>query len=169
VCSANGEITTRIGQLGVHGQETKNAHAFYGTNSRLDEIHAAMLRVKLPHLDTRNRRRREIARHYDERLRGHVRVPICDPRREAVYHQYVIRTPQRDALRAHLSAEGIGSGVHFPTPIHRQAAWLRAIGPAPSLPTAERAANEVLSLPVHPDLTDTEVGRVANAVCAFFS
>jgi dTDP-4-amino-4,6-dideoxygalactose transaminase len=147
----------------------KNEHSLYGTNSRLDELHAAMLRVKLPYLDARNRRRREIAAYYDGRLAGCVVTPFTAPDRESVYHQYVIRTPRREALRASLAADGIDTGIHYPTPVHRQPAWQRTVGPSPSLPVAERTANELLSLPVYPDLTDAEVERVADGVSRFFS
>jgi dTDP-3-amino-3,4,6-trideoxy-alpha-D-glucose transaminase len=125
--------------------------------------------VKLLRLADRNHRRRDIAAYYDERLAGCVVTPFTAPDRESVYHQYAIRTPQRDALRAHLGTAGIDTGVHYPTPIHRQPAWLRTVGPAPSLPVAERDAHELLSLPVYPDLPDVEVERVADAVSRFFS
>jgi dTDP-3-amino-3,4,6-trideoxy-alpha-D-glucose transaminase len=81
----------------------------------------------------------------------------------------VIRTPARDALREHVQARGIDTGVHYPVPIHRQPAWLRTFGETPALPRAEQAACEMLSLPVHADLTDTEVERVAEAVTSFFA
>jgi dTDP-4-amino-4,6-dideoxygalactose transaminase len=146
----------------------KNEHAFYGGNSRLDELHAAMLRVKLRVLTARNERRAQIASYYNERLAGLVVTPPTDPRRVAVFHQYVIRTPKRDDLRSFLTAEGIETGVHYPTPIHRQAAWRAQYGDGPALPRAERVAREILSIPVFPELTDAEVERVAEAVARFF-
>jgi dTDP-4-amino-4,6-dideoxygalactose transaminase len=161
-------VAERVKLLGTHGQVQKNQHDFYGANSRLDELQAAMLRVKLRNLEARNRRRREIAARYTERLRDVVTSPCEDGGRVAVYHQYVIRTPERDALRAHLAARDIETGVHYPVPIHRQPAWLTTFGEAPTLPRAEQAAREMLSLPVHADLTDEEVERVASAVDGFF-
>jgi dTDP-4-amino-4,6-dideoxygalactose transaminase len=161
-------LAQRVKLLGTHGQVKKNEHAFYGTNSRLDELHAAMLRVKLRRLDARNRRRAEIAAFYGARFGQLVTVPPADPTRVHVYHQYVVRTPAREALRAHLAAHEIETGVHYPVPIHRQPAWRDAFGEPPALPRAERAAAEILSLPVHPDLTDAEVERVADAVVEFF-
>jgi len=152
----------------THGQVRKNEHELYGANSRLDELHAAMLRVKLKQLDARNRRRAAIAAYYSEHLGQLVIPPLADPTRTHVYHQYVVRTPARDALRAHLVARGIETGVHYPVPIHRQPAWLRAYGETPPLPRAEQAAREMLSLPVHADLTDEEVERVADGVVQFF-
>ena len=127
-----------------------------------------MLRVKLRHLSARNERRAQIAGHYTERLAGLVVTPPADPRRVAVYHQYVVRTPKRDELRAFLTSEGIETGIHYPTPIHRQAAWRTRWDDVPALPHAERAAREIVSLPVFPDLTDGEVERVADSVVRFF-
>jgi len=168
VSTDNAGVAERVKLLGTHGQAQKNQHELYGTNSRLDELHAAMLRVKLRGLEARNRRRREIAAYYTERLRPFVTTPYEDGRRVAVYHQYVIRTPQRDALRTHLAAREIETGVHYPVPIHRQPAWLGAYGESPALPRAEQAAREMLSLPVYADLTDDEVERVASAAAGFF-
>src|SRR2546425_3869335 len=168
VSTDDADLAERVKRLGTHGQLRKNEHGLYGTNSRLDELHAAMLRVKLEHLDPRNRRRAAIAAYYSERLGQLVIPPLADPTRTHVYHQYVVRTPPRDALRAHLLARGIETGVHYPVPIHRQPAWLRAYGETPPLPRAEQAAREMLSLPVHADLTDEEVERVADGVVQFF-
>jgi len=168
VSTNDAALAGRVRLLGTHGQAAKNEHVCYGTNSRLDELQAAMLQVKLRLLDARNRRRAAIAQHYDERLGGRVTVPPRDPTRTHVYHQYVVRTPRRDALRRHLAAHEIETGVHYPVPIHRQPAWVRAFGETSPLPRAEQAAREILSLPVHPDLTDTEVERVVDAVVAFF-
>lgn len=162
------QLAQRVRWLGTHGQVKKNEHALYGGNSRLDELHAAMLRVKLRHLAARNARRAAIAAYYTERLAGLVTPPPADPRRISVYHQYVVRTPRRDDLRAFLAAEGIETGIHYPTPIHRQPAWRAQWAETPALPRAERAAREILSLPVFPDLTDAEVERVADAVARFF-
>jgi dTDP-4-amino-4,6-dideoxygalactose transaminase len=161
-------MAERVRLLGTHGQVRKNEHAFFGQNSRLDELQAAMLRVKLRLLDARNARRAEIAAHYSECLRDLVVTPPEDPTRVHVYHQYVVRTPRREALRAWLAEHDIDTGVHYPVPIHRQPAWLHAYGETPALPRAERAAREILSLPVHADLTDAEVERVTERVAAFF-
>ena len=161
-------IAERVRLLGTHGQVRKNEHELYGANSRLDELHAAMLRIKLRHLEARNRRRAAIAAYYGERFGRLVIPPLADPTRTHVYHQYVVRTPARDALRTHLAARGIETGVHYPVPIHRQPAWLRAYGETPPLPRAEQAAREMLSLPVHADLTDAEVESVADGVVEFF-
>jgi len=162
------DVAERVRWLGTHGQARKNEHVLYGTNSRLDEIQAALLRVKLRRLDARNRRRAQIAAHYDARFQGLLVTPLRHPERTHVYHQYVVRTPARDELRAHLTAHGIETGVHYPEPIHRHAAWLASYGEGPSLPVAERIAREMLSLPVHADLTNQEVERVSDAMLSFF-
>jgi dTDP-4-amino-4,6-dideoxygalactose transaminase len=169
VTTDDATVAATVRLLGTHGQEYKNEHVLYGGNSRLDELHAAMLRVKLRLLDARNRRRAAIAAHYDACLDGLVTTPLADPRRTHVYHQYVVRTSERDRLRAFLAEQAIDTGVHYPVPIHRQRAWLDAFGETPALPGAERVAREILSLPVHPDLTDAEVERVADAVVAYFA
>ena len=96
-------------------------------------------------------------------------TPPEDPTRTHVYHQYVVRTPSRDALRSHLGGYDIETGVHYPIPIHRQTAWLHTYGETPAMPRAEQAAREMLSLPVHADLSDAEVERVADAVAGFFA
>jgi|SRR5688572_6241368 len=163
------DVAERVRLFGTHGQAKKNEHVVYGGNSRLDELHAAMLRVKLRGLAARNERRAAIAGYYDERFAGLVVTPLVDSRRPSVYHQYVVRTPRRDDLRTFLASEGVGTGVHYPTPIHRHAAWRRRLGESPALPHAERAAREMLSLPVFPELTDDEVERVATTVVKFFA
>ena len=168
VATDDGALAEHIRLLGAHGQVKKNEHAFFGTNSRLDELQAALLRVKLRALDARNRRRADIAAYYTGRLGEVVVTPPCDASRFAVYHQYVVRTPQRERLRTYLAERDIETGIHYPVPIHRQPAWLRSYGEGPALPRAERAAREILSLPVHADLSDEEVERVADGVRDFF-
>ncbi|MFN8627909.1 MAG: DegT/DnrJ/EryC1/StrS family aminotransferase [Candidatus Binatia bacterium] len=169
VTTADAELWTRLRLLQTHGQEKKNHHVLYGFNSRLDEMQAAVLRVKLRHLDARNRRRQQIAAHYSERFSAFdVRVPRELPGEVHVYHQYVIRTSQRERLRAHLQGAGVETGIHYPVPLHRQPSWQRRYGASSSFPRAERLADEILSLPVFPDLTDAEVEHVVGAVTAFF-
>jgi len=176
ITTDNAEIAARVKHLGTHGQVKKNEHAFYGSNSRLDELHAAMLRVKLRTLDARNARRAAIAAYYTERFGALVVPPPDDPRRTHVFHQYVIRTPEREALREYLAGLEIETGIHYPVPIHRHPAWRDmfgdmlgdVFGEGPSLPRAELVAREMLSLPVHPDLTDGEVEHVAESVVRFF-
>ncbi len=135
-------------------------------NSRLDELQAAVLRVKLAHLDRANARRGTIAAEYDTAL---ARTAIRPPARRAgathVFHQYVVRVPDREAARARLREAGVGSAVHYPVPVHRQPAYEGrvALGPAACRAT-EAAASAVLSLPVYPELGDDEVCTVADAL-----
>jgi dTDP-4-amino-4,6-dideoxygalactose transaminase len=170
VTTADAEVLRRIRLLQVHGQEKKNVHVLYGFNSRLDELQAAVLRVKLRYLDARNQRRGHIAAYYRQRFSGlDVRLPLERPGEVHVYHQFVIRTAARERLQASLARAGIETGVHYPVPLHRQPAWLQRYGESPPLPCAERLAQEILSLPVFPDLTDAEVESVADAVVGFFA
>ncbi|HVO28137.1 MAG TPA: DegT/DnrJ/EryC1/StrS family aminotransferase [Candidatus Margulisiibacteriota bacterium] len=169
ITTADAELHTRVCLLGTHGQEHKNRHVLYGFNSRLDELQAALLRVKLRHLDARNRRRAAIAAYYNVRFASlDLRVRREQPGEVHVYHQYVVRSAQRDRLQAYLKAAGIETGIHYPVPLHRHPAWLRNYGESAPLPRAERLAREILSLPVFPDLTDAEVEQVADAVAGFF-
>jgi dTDP-4-amino-4,6-dideoxygalactose transaminase len=162
------ELAQRLRMLRNYGEEQRYHHTIRGFNSRLDEIQAAILRVKLRHLEGWNERRRAIAAGYEE-LMGHpdVRLPAEAPHARHVFHLYVIRATQRDALREHLLACEIGTQIHYPLPIYRQEAYAHLAVPAGACPEAERAANEVLSLPLYPELTDAQVEAVAEAVNAF--
>lgn len=169
VTTSDTNLLARLGLLRAHGQARKNQHVVYGFNSRLDELQAAVLRVKLRHLDDRNLRRRDIAAYYSGRFAGlDLRAPREHTGEVHVYHQYVIRTAQRDRLCAHLQAAGIETGIHYPLPLHRHPAWVERYGNGPRLRRSEQLAQEILSLPVFPDLTDAEVERVADAVASFF-
>jgi dTDP-4-amino-4,6-dideoxygalactose transaminase len=144
-------------------------HAIPGYNSRLDEIQAAILRVKLRHLDAWNTRRREIAAWYDAHLRHPaLALPREQPGCHHVYHLYVPRSPHRDALRAHLSARDVGTQIHYPVPLHHQEAFSASLGLGRGhCPVAERVADEVLSLPLYPELTAAQLKHVAAAVNTF--
>jgi aminotransferase EvaB len=133
-----------------------------GMNSRMDELQAAVLRVKLPHLDGWNRRRREIAARYDGAIahRG-IALPRAVGEGADVAHLYVVRTRQRESLRAHLAAAGVATDIHYPVPDHLQPGGCAA---SPKrLPGTEQACAEVLSLPCYPELTDAEIDAVAAA------
>ncbi|HYA42025.1 MAG TPA: DegT/DnrJ/EryC1/StrS family aminotransferase, partial [Syntrophobacteraceae bacterium] len=136
-----------------------------GYNSRLDELQAAILRVKLRHLDSDNLSRRRIASIYDDSLK-HTGIVLPRERQGAdhVYHQYVVRTPRRDSLRAYLGDRGIGTLVHYPVPVHRQPAYSNTAPPVPSLPVTEQIVDEILSLPIFPELGDQEVGMVCSQI-----
>jgi dTDP-4-amino-4,6-dideoxygalactose transaminase len=153
-----------------YGQKSRYVHVDpEGLNSRLDELQAAILRVKLRHLPAHNARRATIARHYSERLGGLPLVlPVVADGASSVHHLYVVRTPRRDALMQHLREREIASLVHYPIIIPLQPAMQRFDYDVGEFPVAERCAAEFLSLPIHPELTDAEVETVATAVRAFF-
>jgi dTDP-4-amino-4,6-dideoxygalactose transaminase len=169
VLAANDEaLAERIAALRQYGWRTHYVSDEPGINSRLDELQAAILRVKLARLDDGNARRRAIAAAYDEALQDTgVRPPARRDGTEHVFHQYVIRIPgaARDAVRARLRELGVGTGVHYPVPVHLQPAYKdrAAPGPAGCRHTAH-AAGEVLSLPMFPELTDAQVAAVCAAL-----
>lgn len=159
------EVEREIRLLQAHGQAGKNRHVRYGFNSRLDEIQAAVLRVKLPLLEARNARRREYAEFYSRELRDAcLAVPEQDRRRVDAFHQYVVQVEDRAALQDALKERGIETGIHYPVPLHRQPAWEREYGAAGSFPRTEGLAKRILSLPVVPDLTWEEVRYTAAAL-----
>ncbi len=163
-------LAERVRQLHTYGWSRKYYSAIPGgINSRLDELQAAILRAKLPHLEEWNRTRQERARWYDAALAGaQVQVPeVAPPGREHVYHLYVVRSSQRDALRDHLRRRGIGTDVHYPLPSHLHPAFA-SLGYRPGdLPVSEKLAGQVLSLPMYPELSRDEVETVAAAIKAF--
>jgi dTDP-4-amino-4,6-dideoxygalactose transaminase len=147
-----------------HGSREPGLHERVGWNSRLDELHAAVLRVKLRHLDAFNAARRRLAERYRQELGGTgVVLPEDDPRGVHVYQQFTVRSAQRDRLRERLAAEGIASAVFYPRPLHRQPAYA-AFGRGLELPACEEAARTVLSLPLHPFLADAAVARVGACI-----
>jgi dTDP-4-amino-4,6-dideoxygalactose transaminase len=163
-------LATELRSLREHGQSTRYYHPVIGYNARLDEIQAAILRIKLRKLPEWNARRLAIARHYNDRLKGSgVTTPEIPEGGRHVFHCYVVRVPggKRDDLRKYLSDRGIGTGVHYPVPIHMQEASAFLGYRQGDLPVTERLAAEVLSLPMYAELTDTQVDTVAGAVADF--
>jgi hypothetical protein len=161
VAGSDPETRRRLHAIRQYGWEERYVSSMRGCNSRLDELQAAVLRTKLPRLDADNARRRERARWYDELLAD---LPLQRPRPRAgvdhVYHQYVVRSPEREALQNHLAQEHVGTAVHYPVPVHLQPAYHGNIFIAGSLEHTERAAREVLSLPMYPQLRREEVAFV---------
>lgn len=181
VTTSDDRLADRARILRAHGMRQRYFHEEVGWNSRLDTIQAAVLLVKLRHIERWNEQRRERARIYNELfarqglaesglypLRGVV-LPYVDPRGMHVFHQYVIRVPRRDALRSFLTERGIGSEIYYPLPLHLQAS-LKSLGYAEgAFPESERAAKEVLALPMFPELTQEEQESVVNAIAEFLS
>ncbi len=171
VVLTNDEVLAKtIRLLRAHGQSEKYNHKIYGWNSRLDELQAAVLRVKLPLLDRDNARRRNIAEAYTRELSDlPLKTPPLFEDRQGVYHQYVIETTYRDKLKQFLTARQIGTGIYYPVPLHRHEAWLNCGFRQLSCPEAERYANQNIALPMFAELRDDEVDSVIGAVKEFFS
>ena len=163
VATSDPETDRTLRLLREYGWRERYVSAIPGENSRLDEMQAALLRVKLAGLDADNARRGAVAARYDALLAGTgLILPHTRPEATPVFHQYVVRHARRDDLRAYLTAQGIGSLIHYPVPIHQQPAYARfATGP---LPQTEEAARTVLSLPLYPEIPDEHVERTAEAL-----
>jgi dTDP-4-amino-4,6-dideoxygalactose transaminase len=162
-------LAAKLRRLRNGGQSSRYVHEAVGFNSRLDEIQAAILRVKLAYLESENERRRELSRHYETELRGVPVEPVA-VRKDCLSarHLFVVRAPSREALAEHLKSRGIQTLVHFPIATHLQPAY-RDLGLREgSRPVAEKAAAEVLSLPLYPALSFEDVSRVAHAIREFY-
>ncbi len=170
VSTSDPEVAERVAKLRVHGGRQMYHHEMVGTNSRLDALQAAVLRVKLPYLEEWARERRANAAFYDEALRNidQIVLPRTMEGNFHVFNQYTIRAERRDELRGHLGDLGIGSGVYYPVPLHMQPCFAELSGSAGDLPAVERACEEVLSLPVFPGLGEGRMERVADAIRQFF-
>ncbi len=165
ITTSDDALAARLRQLRNYGSSIKYRHDVAGFNSRLDELQAAVLRAKLPHLDAENAARRACAAGYLQALDdAPLRLPHVLPGAEPVWHLFVVRSSQRDALQAGLRERGIGTLVHYPLACHRQGAYAGRAWPA--LPVAERLQHEVLSLPIAPYLHARDVHTVAQAVHA---
>jgi dTDP-4-amino-4,6-dideoxygalactose transaminase len=171
VTTHDADRAARLRQLRAHGMTRRYHHEHLGTNSRLDALQAAVLSVKLPHLDAWVAARADHAAAYDETFAGlpGLATPVARPGRTHGYHQYTVRCPRhRDALAEHLSRVGIGHAVYYPVPLHQQPALAGLGYRAGDFPETEAAAAEVLSLPVFPELTASERSRVIEEVSRFF-
>jgi dTDP-4-amino-4,6-dideoxygalactose transaminase len=158
-------VAKKLRQLRNGGQTDRYHHAISGINSRLDEIQAAILRLKLSHMEAWTERRRALARQYMDALRGtSLGLPEEQPYARAVYHLFVVRHGKRDALLEALKARGIGTLIHYPIPLHLQPAFASLGGKPGDFPITEKAAGEILSLPLYPELTDAEADAVCSAV-----
>ena len=160
------ELCERLRALRNHGESEKYFSAEQGWNSRLDEIQAAILRVKLRHLDVWNTARRANAGVYDEFLKdvSDVKIPRVAPWAGHVFHQYTIRVPRRDSVQQALAEQGIATTVYYPTPIHLQPIYSSLGYRRGDLPETERAAKEALSLPMYPELTRAQIALIAEAI-----
>jgi dTDP-4-amino-4,6-dideoxygalactose transaminase len=171
VVTADAALADRITLLRSHGARPKYHHVAIGGNFRLDALQAAVLRVKLAGLATTTATRRAHAADYRARfaaakLPAELRLPVATD--EHVYHQFVIRTPRRDALRDHLRAAGVDTEIYYPSPLHLQPCFADLGYRAGAFPIAERACTEVLALPIHPTLSADARAYVVDQVAAFF-
>ena len=161
-------LADKIRALGNYGSDYKYHHIYQGNNSRLDEIQAAFLSVKLPHMDRVNEARRAVARKYLEGIRNPaVVLPFVLPECEPVWHLFAVRCEKRDALAAYLEEKGIGTNKHYPIPMHLQECYRELNIPAGSLPIAEEISATELSLPMYYGMTDEEIQYVIDAVNGF--
>lgn len=168
ITTSDDELAEQLRKLRNYGSSIKYQHDVAGVNSRLDEMQAAVLRVKLQHLDADNARRAAVADRYRQALAATpidlMRIPDVA---ESVWHLFVVRTPQRDALRDHLTKNGVGTQIHYPVPCHRQGAFVHQAWP--ELPVTEQLQSQILSLPMSPYLSADDVAYVAAQVNAFFA
>lgn len=175
-CGEGGATTThdeavanKMRMLRDHGQSKKYYHDMEGYNGRLDAIQAGILSVKLRRLEERNEKRRAVARRYDEMLSGveGVTTPHTPEWSKPVYHLYVIRVSDRPGLQKHLSEHKIDTGIHYPVPLHLQKAYANYGFRAGAFPVTEKVADEIVSLPMYPELTEAQQARVVESITRF--
>src|ERR1700730_9005547 len=171
VTTDNEAAARTMRMLRDHGQAQKYYHQLEGYNGRLDALQAGFLTIKHRHLADWNRKRQEVAKRYDQSFSamGGVVTPFCSDFAHAVYHLYVIRVRKRDVLQKHLANAGIGTGIHYPVPLHLQDAYRHLQYRSGSFPVCEQVASEILSLPMYPQLEPEQAQRVVRAVEAFLS
>jgi len=171
IITSSKELFERILMLRNYGQKQKYMHELVGYNSRLDDVQAAVLRIKLRHLDKWNEMRRKNAKIYNELLSNvpQLKLPTEGAGRKHVYHLYTVRCKDRDGLQAFLSQNGVGTGIHYPIPVHLTKAYAHLGYKEGSLPTAESYSKEILSLPMFPELTQEEITYVADCVKRFYA
>ncbi|EMJ92118.1 DegT/DnrJ/EryC1/StrS family aminotransferase [Leptospira alstonii] len=170
ITTNDSHLSSKMKMLREYGWKDRYISEFAGRNSRLDELQAAILRVKLRNLDSDNGKRRIIAAKYDQFLQNTaLKIPAKNLNSEHVYHLYVLQVESREALIAHLKSENIFPGVHYPSPIHLQPAYIGKIKTASSMKVTEELSGTVLSLPMYPELSLDDVDKVISSVSSFLS
>ena len=160
----------RMKMISVHGSRVRYHHEVVGINSRLDTLQAVVLKVKLRHLDNWNTQRQKCAERYNRLLEGTpVTAPYVSPACTHIFHQYTLRVPKRDALDAYLSEKGIPHAIYYPIPLHLQKAFAMSGGKKGDFPVTEKACEEVISLPMHTELTEEQQQYITDAIRAFYS
>jgi dTDP-4-amino-4,6-dideoxygalactose transaminase len=168
VTTANVELATQVRLLRNHGRRSKYLHEVKGYGERLDTLQAAVLTAKLAFLDEWTAARRRLATRYSELLKEcNLVLPYVTPEADPAWHLYVVRTPQRDSLLEHLHKHGIGAGVHYPVPLHLQPAYADLGYQRGALPVSEEVAATCLSLPLYPEMSDTQQERVVGVIQDF--
>jgi dTDP-4-amino-4,6-dideoxygalactose transaminase len=173
VITSNPQMAERVRLLRTHGMQPKYYHSLVGFNSRLDELQAAVLRVKLPYLRSWSDGRRQHALRYGEKFKSagllsSVTPPVMLPNRSHIFHQYMIRCRRRDELQTGLKAAGIGTDVYYPVSLHEQECFRYLGYSSGDLPRAHAASKEVLALPVYPELTEEQQNYVVSSIAAFY-
>ncbi len=171
VTTSDEALAEKVSKLRVHGGKQMYHHEMVGTNSRLDALQAAVLRVKLPHLESWAEKRQRNAALYDELFTGieGIKTPVVASKNDHVYNQYTLRVHQRDDLRGFLGERGIGSGLYYPLGLHLQECFVELGGKPGELPVTEALTEEVVSLPIFPELTEGQITEVGQAVREFYS
>ncbi len=170
ITTSDPEIARKARMIRDHGSERRYYHDLVGFNGRLDEIQAVVLRAKLPHLVEYNELRRKHALRYNELLSSlPVITPIERPENQHIYHMYVIQAPRRDELQIWLKEQGIGTGIHYPVPIHLQNSMSDLGGKKGDFPVTEKVVDQVLSLPMYAELTDDAIRTVASSINEFYN
>lgn len=173
VTTNDDETALKLRDYRAYGERKKYHHVMIAGNERLHALQAALLSVKLPHLQTWNKQRGEAAEMYKQKLgslvnEGLIKIPSVAPNSTHIYHLFIIQTPKRDGLQAYLTQQGIQTGIHYPVPIHLQEAYKHYNIKEGSFPHAEKAAKEILSLPMFPGMTNEQVTTVCDAITNFF-
>jgi dTDP-4-amino-4,6-dideoxygalactose transaminase len=171
--TSDAALARRMEILRVHGGQPKYYHALIGGNFRIDELQAAVLNIKLRHLDGWSAARQRNASFYDRAFARAgcgpaVQTPLALPGGRHIYNQYVIRTRDRDALRAHLTAQGVGTEIYYPVPLHLQQCFAYLGGKPGQFPHAEQAAQQTLALPIYPELTETQLQYVVDTIATYY-
>lgn len=169
IVTSDDDLAAVLRRSRVHGISQRYHHDSHGFNTRLDELQAALLRVKFRHLAAWNQRRRDIAARYHAGLAGlPVELPLTAPGNDHVFHVYAIQTDRRDALQSHLAGQGIPTIIYYPVPLHLQRCYADYGWKGGDFPVTERVASRILPLPMYPELTDDQVLRVIDAIRSFF-
>jgi dTDP-4-amino-4,6-dideoxygalactose transaminase len=168
--TSDSALAERCRMITLHGSKKRYQHEILGVNSRLDTLQAAILKVKLRHLESWTEARIRIARCYDDQLKGlELATPYCVPDVRHVYNQYSIRTPRRDALADFLKSQGVSHAIHYPMPLSLQPAFRHLVPQGIHFPIAEAVAREIISLPIFPEMQEHEIAAVTNAIRKFFA